>query len=242
MPLISAQTLINNALTNLGILEQGGVPSASDAAEGLIRLNYLLGQWRIQNKYVWSVASTLWPLVANTGTYTIGVGGAFNGPRPTFIEQAYISFLGPGGNLITSSLDLITAKEYNDIADLSATAELPEMLYYDHASPLATLALYPRPRCTVASNLELVTWAQLGSFANLAATIDLPDGYAEAISNALGVRLLSMFGVAVNAQVATLVSGLAKQAEASIVELNSAARRLQLAPPAAATEGQAPQQ
>lgn len=233
MPLISAQTLINNALTNLGILEQGGVPNVSDSNEGLVRLNYLLGQWRIQNKFIWSITSTLWPLVANTPTYTIGVGGVFNGPRPSFIEGAYISYVGPNAKLMTSRLNLLSVKDYNDISDLSANAELPQGLYNDRASPLSTLALYPIPRCNVATSLQLLTWATISNFATLATTADLPDGYGEALSNALGIRLMSMFGVAVQAQVASLVSGLAKQGEAAIVQLNEMARGKELEPPEA---------
>lgn len=238
MALYSAQTLINNALTNLGILEQGGTPSVSDSNEALSRLNYLIQQWHLQDKFIWSIVSANWPLAANTGTYTIGVGGTFNTARPTFIEEAYISFVGPGANLITSPLDLITAREYGDIADLSATAELPEKLYYDRASPLGLLALYPKPRCTVASTLQLFTWAQLGSFAGLASSADLPDGYPEAITNALAVRLVSMFGVAVNQQVATVISQLALQAEQAIADLNARARGLMVAPPRPAEAAQ----
>lgn len=230
----SAQTLINIALTNLGILEQGGTPSVSDSNAVLSLLNMMVQQWHLQDRFIWQIVTTNWSLVAATGTYTIGPSGTFNGPRPTFIEDAYISYVGPGSHLITSKLRLLTAKEYNDIADLSATAELPQGLYNDRASPLSLLSLYPIPRVTVATTLQLLTWAQLGTFAALATTVDLPDGYPEAITNALGVRCLPMFGVAVNPQVAELVSALAKQAEASITTLNMKALGIATPPPPAA--------
>lgn len=228
----TAQTLINVALTNLGILEQGGTPSVSDSNEALSRLNMMLQQWHLQNKFIWQIVVTLWPLTANVGTYTIGVGGAFSGPRPTTIEDAYISFVGPGSHLITAPIDLLSTKEYNDIADTSATAEIPQGVYYDHASPLGSLFLYPLPRCTVATSLALLTWAQLPTFALLSTSGDLPDGYPEAITNALAIRCASMFGMAVSAPVVEMCSMLAKQAEASIVELNSKSRGMPLEAPA----------
>lgn len=222
----SAQTLINGAFVDLGILGQGGVPGVDDSNEALTLLNYMIQQWHIQNKFVWQIVSTLWPLVANTGSYTIGVGGTFNGPRPTFIEEAYISFVGPGANLMTSKLNPLTAKAFNDISDLSATAELPQGLYNDRASPLSTLYLYPKPRCTVATTLQLLTWSQIGAFTTLATAVDLPDGYAEAIRKALAVRCMPMFGVAINPAVAQLISATALQAEAAISDLNMRARGL----------------
>ena len=227
----SAQPLINHALTNLGILEQGGTPSVTDSLESLTRLNYLIGQWRLQNKFIWSITIQNFPLTANVGSYTIGPTGTFNVLRPNYIERAYIQFAGPGANQITSPLDIINASQFGDIADLSATAELPELLYPDYASPLSTLYLYPKPRVTVASNLQLFTWAQLGAFATLVATADLPDGYPEAITNALAVRLMPMFGVAVASQVRDLTSQLALQAEQSIADLNARARGLMVMPP-----------
>lgn len=233
MASITAQALITGAFVDLGIQGQGGTPSIDDSNEALTLLNYMIQQWHIQNKFVWQIVSTLWPLVANTGSYTIGPTGTFNGPRPTFIEQAYISFLGPGANQMTSRLNLLTAQDFNDISDLSATAELPQGLYNDRAAPLSTLYLYPKPRVTVATSLQLLTWSQIGTFTNLATAVDLPDGYAEAIRKALAVRCMPMFGVAINPAVAQLISATALQAEAAIADLNMMARRIMGAP----TEG-----
>lgn len=230
----TAQVLINAALVKLGILEQGGVPSASDSAECLADLNDMIQQWHLQNKFIWQVVSTNWSLVANTAIYTIGTGGTFNGPRPTAIEAAYISFVGPGTHLITSRLNMLTVKEYNDISDLSATAELPQGLYYDHASPLGSLYLYPIPRVTVATSLQLLTWAQLSQYATLATSADLPDGYSEAIKHALCLRLMPMYGVAVSSELGQLISALALQAEKTITDLNARNRGMTLDPPEAA--------
>jgi hypothetical protein len=219
----TAQTLINNAMTNLGVLEQGGTPNASDSAEGLRLLNYMIGQWHIDERFIWQKQTlSISPLTANTGTYQIGSSASspFNVARPTFIEAAYISFVGPASKVITNKLDQLTPEEWNDLADLSATAEIPQKLYYDRGSPNGTINLYPIPRCNVVTGIVLLVWAQLATFANLATSVDLPDGYPEAITNALAVRMIPMFGVAINQQVAQLTSELAKQAENTIATLN----------------------
>jgi hypothetical protein len=220
----SAQTLINNALTNLGILEQGGTPSVSDSNEALARLNYMIQQWRLQDQFIWSIATNTYPLTAGTAQYLIGPGGSglFLTTRPTFIQKASIVI---GGTGPTITVKLISQQEYRDIPDQTATAQYPMFLYYDRASPTGTLFLWPTPSNSGAS-LILDTWQQLNTYAALNTTADLPDGYAEAITNALAVRLMPMFGVAINSQVGQLTSDLAKQAEAAIAALNVRARGL----------------
>lgn len=215
----SAQTLINNALVNLGVLDQGGTPSVSDSNEAFTRLNYLLGQWRIQQRFIYEVAFAQYALTANQGAYPIGptATAPFAVARPNFIVQAYIA-LTVSGDVVTFVLDPLTAQEFNNLADLTATAKVPQKVYYDRASPNGTINLYPRPLCAVATYIQLLTWVQISNFSNLAATVDLPDGYPEAISNALGLRLCNMFGI--TGPQLDLMSALAKQAEDSITGLN----------------------
>ena len=55
----SAQTLINLALTDIGILEQGGTPSNSDSNAVLALLNNMVQSWQLQDKFIWSNACAL---------------------------------------------------------------------------------------------------------------------------------------------------------------------------------------
>lgn len=233
MASISAQTLINNALVNLGILEQGGTPSVSDSNEALTRLNYMLGQWHIQDKFVPSIGTAAYALTASQAVYPIGPAATapFNVARPTFIKSASIQ-VGSGPIV---PLRLISQEEYRGITDLTATAAYPQVLYDDRASPASNLYFWPTPTGT--PNVILDTWFQLATFATLSTSNDLPDGYAEAISNALPVRCLSMFGIAVDSQIGQIVSALALQAEASIVALNTRARGLAMPEAAAEAAG-----
>lgn len=240
MATYSGQTLINVALTNLGILEQGGVPSVSDSNEALTRLNYMFGQWRIQNKLVWSAPVASYALTANQAAYPIGLTATapFNVARPTYIQQALIGLAGPNpANIITYPVKIITQQEYGEIADTNAKGAIPEKLYNDRGSPNSILYLWPVPRAATATTLILYTLAQLTSLANLAATVELPDGYAEAISNALSIRLVSMFGMAISSDVAVMCSQLAKQAEDTIAELNIQTRALMMPPAPVAMNG-----
>ncbi len=224
----TGQAIVNLVLTQLGMLEQGGTPSASDSNSVLSLANAMIQQWHLRDEFVPSILATSWPLVANIGSYTIGPAGTFNGARPTFIERAYITIPAPAGgsNVITFPLNILSSKGFADIADLSAVADIPEKLYDDRASPLSTLTLYPTPRCTVATKLQLWTWQQLGTFTTLATSVDLPDGYLEPILNAVAFRCLAQFGTAVNQAVAENVRMQGSNAEQVIAQLNTRARGL----------------
>lgn len=235
MAAYTAQTLINNALTNLGVLEQGGTPSVSDSTESLTRLNYGIQQWRIQKKFVWSYSIAAYALTANQSKYPIGPTAAspFNVPRPTFIQEASIQ-IGTGPVV---PLEKFTQAQYRTIKDLTATAQTPQIIYNDRASPLSNLYLWPVPLVGSATNLILDTWAQLSDYATLSTSADLPDGYPEAITGMLGVRLLSMFGMTTG-PVAEMVSSIALEAEKNIAELNAMALQFSIAPVAADADAQ----
>jgi hypothetical protein len=245
VPTYTAQQLINISLTNLGILDQGGTPSVSDSNAALDRLNLLIGQWRIQDLYIWSVGSATYPLVLAQKGYTIGPSAAdFNAPRPNYIEQALISIPGPNpNNALTHPMKFISQQEYGAIVDQNATSNIPERLYNDRGSPISTLYIWPTARCASPTNLVLYTWAQLSSYATLADSADLPEGYDEAITNALAVRLDPMFGMAVASDIVQVTNALALAAEEKIKVLNARARGLmmpvpQVAPDVSAKGGQ----
>ncbi len=233
---VSAQTLINTAFTNLGVMDQGGTPSVSDSNAALVLLNQMMGQWRLRDLFVWSVGSASYPLVLAQSSYQIGPAAAdFVAPRPTYIEQAQISLAGPNPlNPITYTMKMIGQQEYANLADKSATGAIPSKLYNDRGSPISTLFIWPTARCATPTNLILWTWAQLPTFADLATTYDLPDGYTEAVTNALAVRCAPMFGMVISGDVIQMVNALGIAAEQKLSELNARARGIMMAAPEAA--------
>lgn len=234
MPSYSAQQLINQALYNLGILEQGGTPSVSDSDDGLVKLNLLLGQWRLQELFVWSVAFNAYNLTANQVSYQIGPGGAdFNTARPDWIERAVVTLAGPNAsNPIQHDVRVTSLpQDYESIPDKKAAGAIPELLYNDRADPISTLYPWPVPRCATTTQLILWTWAQIADFATLATSANIPDGYAEPICNALAIRLAPSFGAAVSAETLQVLSAVAEKAEQNIRMLNAKARQLMMPQP-----------
>jgi len=225
---------VNQALTLLGILEQGGTASISDSTFGLTALNLLLGQCRIRNLMVWSISNTTYALPSSAGSYAIGLGAAapFNVLRPNFIERANILLAGPNAlKTITYPLKVVKYDEWSQITDLNALAAIPELLYNDCGDPISNLWLWPIPRVSTATLLQLYAWAQLTDFATLIAAEDMPDGYGEAITNMLALRMAPAFGAVIAPTVLQVIQGVAEMAEQSLMALNAKTRNLMMAPP-----------
>lgn len=84
----NALTIITKSLQDLTILAQGEIPSPEIQQDVLSRLNAMVAGWRTQYGTVTAVQRTVFPLVNNKQTYTIGLGGDFNVPRPETIPSA----------------------------------------------------------------------------------------------------------------------------------------------------------
>lgn len=223
----TGQQLINGALTDIMILEQGGTPNASDSTSALNELNNQWDGWGIDDGLIYGTLakSYVWPL--NTSTVAIGPAAAapFNVAPPTRVYEAY--FATP--NVPRRKLKLIPRELYFDHADLSASSALaPEELYIGWGIDGATgdFNMSAWPMVSVNWTLELeqaipfFTW-------DLATNFFVPPGYKDPIQKALAYRLLSQFGSAVQPQVAEVVMRLGMAAEARIREMNRINRLMQ---------------
>ncbi len=68
----TGQTIINNALTALNILDAGGAPSGSESTDLLGELNTMLDGWATEETLVPSVRTDQYPLTANLNPYALG--------------------------------------------------------------------------------------------------------------------------------------------------------------------------
>lgn len=84
----SAIDICNHAAEIIGVRAQAEALSAADAQSVRYRLNAMVSGWRTQFGTVVAVDRQIFPLTANKQTYTIGVGGDFNVPRPLTIVAA----------------------------------------------------------------------------------------------------------------------------------------------------------
>lgn len=85
----SGQTIVNNALTDLGILEQGGTPSVSDSNDALTELNSMWDAWSIDESMIYALVAQRFVWSAAIAFYTIGPGGQLNAQIPARIYKAW---------------------------------------------------------------------------------------------------------------------------------------------------------
>lgn len=219
----TGQTIINNALLALNIIDAGGSPSASESTDLLGELNTMLDAWATEETLIPSIATAQYTLTANQKIYPIGPAATapFNVARPVRIDGAYlIATVGGGTN--RNGLRLVSSKEYFEHNDLDASASSADELYpdwQDSAAGAMNLYLYPVPTCPTTTKLELQTWNPIAAFA-LGANQNLPNGYQDAIQQALSFRCLPRYGAVVNQATAAIVTELGKNAKDRIRQLN----------------------
>ena len=208
MAFTTASAVVTGAYQALGVVGQGRAPSAFQMADGLRRINMLLGSWSIQPATIPVVAREVFPLVAGKGgpntPYTIGPGGDFDTTRPATLKAA--------GCLLNASTppveiprDIATEDAYEAIAIKDLTNALFTSVYYNatFASGFGTVYLWPIPN-TALNSLVLYRQSQLALFSSTTAQYDLPEGMDEALEYNLAVRLAAPSQVAVPEDVKAL--------------------------------------
>lgn len=226
MPIIAVtgQQMVNSALTILGILEQGGTPSASESQDGLYELNGMWNAWGIDEGLIFGVQPIQKALTAAVGSYTIGPGAAFNVVAPNRIYKAYIIAADGSRN----EIEVVNGQRYFAHNDLAAAAVTPDEVYpdfnIDNATGFATIKLWPvqtgTPTLELTVGSTFTTWTLNGTYY-------VPQGYLDAIQYALAWRLIPRFGVIVPQQIAQEVAMLGEKSELRIREMNKANRMLQ---------------
>lgn len=84
----NARAIIEAAYGDLSVVAAEQSMDSFQGQDGLRRLNNMVSGWQTQYGTVLAVERNLFNLVANQQTYTIGLGGDFNVPRPTTIINA----------------------------------------------------------------------------------------------------------------------------------------------------------
>lgn len=101
---VTGGEILNGMADLIGIKAAGETLVAADAQDLLRRLNNLVSTLRTQFGTVLSVQRTIFPLVANQQTYTIGPGGDFDVPRPVSIPSAGLWLAGLSSAVSVTSI------------------------------------------------------------------------------------------------------------------------------------------
>lgn len=172
--------LLALVLKDAGVVGVGQTPLAEDTQDALSRLNLMLGEWA-QDR--WMVYHLLDVSVVATGatSYTIGLGGNFNTPRPDIIEAAFVRQLqGSAPQPPDTPLRIIRAREDYSRITLKTLQTFPQYLFYDPAFPLGLVYPWPVPN-SGQYEVHVLVKDQLAQVTNLAAILLLPPAYYAAL-------------------------------------------------------------
>jgi len=188
----NAQTLIKSALRAIGAIASGEEPTATELADGLESLRFMLRHWSdIDLRIYYTTQDSL--TMTGATYYTIGSGGDLDVDRPESIRGAYVDNDTP--------LDLISESRYRDLR-ISTSSGTAAYLWYSPEYPLGKL--YPWP--TGGTTLYIDSLKPLQDLDSLTTLVSLPPGYYDAIKWNLAIRLAPEYNVLPS----PIVIGLAK--------------------------------
>lgn len=206
---IVALDLLKSSLRLIGAIAVGETPSAAETQDGLRVFNNLLETWSTENLTVLTMQSQTFSFVPGQASYTIGVGGNWNAPRPIQIAYARTTYQG-----VDFPIEQIYEDWYNLIATKNQQSQIPCWFKYDADYPLGTVTMWPVPN--VASRITLVYNEQFPNTVTSATLLDLAPGYERALRFNLAVDLGPEFGIPVQ----QLVADLARSSKAQIKRAN----------------------
>ena len=185
--MVAAIDLITLALKDIGALGVGQSISAEDTEDALATLNMMLGQWQGERLSVYHLVDTA---LRSTGaqSYSVGIGGDFNVPRPIKIESAFARLSG-----IDYPLRIIPSREDYNLIGMKALGSMPSSIYYDPGYPLGTLYFWPVPNASY--ELHITTMETLPQFIAPAVPVNLPPEYMAALRYNLAIYLAPSYQI-----------------------------------------------
>ena len=198
----TALQLITDALTEIGVASQGHSPSAYEGQLALGKLNRLIASLTNNRLLTFTIARTTWDLVADTASYTVGVGADVNVARPVTMNMqgCNVTYIDTSADPdIELPLWPLTDDAYQAIPQKTVSATYPTNWYYNpaytEASPYGVLTFWPVPNI---GTLDGVLYAPTPiAEVTLATEIALPPGYARLYETHLAIACAPAFGAQV---------------------------------------------
>lgn len=190
----TVSSIINQALTEIGVLPQGVTASSADLATALTYVQNMVDAWQADNLTlaVMPQVAVTWP--SSTSTQTIGPTGAnITAQRPVWINE--LNYVVPGTNPeVEVPLGPMDRDQYavQSIKNLSSAYPLTFFYQTSLTQTYGTLFLWPQP----SQSLKLYLYYPTGVTVPTSTSDALigPPGYQEAFVYQLALRLCNPWG------------------------------------------------
>lgn len=205
--------LIKGALRKIGEYAPGETLDAADANDALDTLNGLIDIWSNEHLSVYNNVENILVLTPGKQSYSVGIGGEFNIPRPLRVTNMYTR-LTTSGSAVDFACQEVTTDKYTAIGLKSQPGPWPKFAYYNTSYPLAEIYFWPVP----SQGAEFHMWTDM-VFNSLALTdtLSMPQGYYLALQYNLAVLLAPEYGIEPPQSVAKIAASMKR----TIKSLNS---------------------
>ncbi len=190
--------LITRALRICSEVGTGDPVSPDRLAECALVLNDIFKEWEALGMQLWKRATIPVPLVASTGSYTIGLGSAVSTIAPLKVLQAWTTLTSSGADI---PVTLITKQEYDDWSNKTQDGSVTQAYYNPPGATnnelQGTLYVLDRPSIDFAANntLSLTGIFPMQDFDQASDTPDIPSYMFNALVWALVEQLAPEAGV-----------------------------------------------
>jgi hypothetical protein len=189
---LTTRDLLTRALRTIGFVGEDQPLTDPVANDALLILQDLIDAWNSDRRAIFTNDRDVFPLTANTKTYTIGPTGVFVHNRPEWIDNAALIRLSDP-LAFEYPVEVFEDREWQDIRIKDLASTLVTGLYYNPVFPNGEIDVYPVP--TVGGlQLVLYTPTLLSEPIDLDTLISMPPGYRRAFRTNLAVELHPEFG------------------------------------------------
>lgn len=180
--------IATDAFQKIGYYALGETIDDADAQLALRVGNDMLDSWSNESLTCFAILEQSVLMVPGIARYTIGPGGAINGPRPIRLIG------GPGSAYLMDTngnkygVEVVPQDRWNMVTSNSLVdANVPIYIFYDPQNPLGIINVWPVPN--IGWTLYFDSYLQLIDFGNIDSPLSFPPGYKKAIQDCLAVEL-----------------------------------------------------
>ena len=192
---MKALTLISASMIDIGVLQAGEVPTASEAQDCLLRLNQWIDGLANQRLSIYYVPRVTKTLTASTASYTVGTGGNIDIARPLFLDRAAVIYDNTATIPTETLVRMYSDQEWQMVSQKTLTAAYPTGVYYDYSfsAGLSTIWVWPIPTSTTTTLVLYTPQQALTQFADLTTDYTFPPGYERVLRSNLACEISPMF-------------------------------------------------
>lgn len=157
---VTRDQIIEAALQDLSVLEEGAQPSASAVQKAAFTLNLIIKNWQIDGLKIWTIDNLTIPLINGQTSYTIGPGGSYdiNSNKPLRVIQGFLrnTSVTP---YIDQPMQKLSRQEYNMLGSKFSTGTT-NSYFFNPKATYGELYVFLTPDTNTAVNYDLILVVQ----------------------------------------------------------------------------------